>query len=291
GVAELPRCRHPAQHPCLGFDDRRGAQRVVHRLVGEHHARSGAADSGAGHQPAGRAPTGDLRSETEGQAMRTRPLIGITVHSADVRAREGNRETRFEMSARYAQAVARAGGLPLLVPAHPSVDVPVEETLAALDGLLVSGGGGLSSDYFVENPNPSLRDTNLPRYDVEVEMIRSAWQAGMPLLGICRGHQTMVEAMGGTLVNDLRSDVANAEHYPQGPATAGTHSLARRADALRPRLVPDGAMADSFPRQVVATVPAGWHVTAWSPDGLVQAAEGGASGQTGAQRFAIGCQF
>jgi len=223
--------------------------------------------------------------------MRTRPLIGITVHSADVRAREGNRETRFEMSARYAQAVARAGGLPLLVPAHPSVDVPVEETLAALDGLLVSGGGGLSSDYFVENPNPSLRDTNLPRYDVEVEMIRSAWQAGMPLLGICRGHQTMVEAMGGTLVNDLRSDVANAEHYQKEPATTATHSLSLRADSLLGRLVPDGVMVNSFHRQVVATVPAGWHVTAWSPDGLVEAVEVVDSGKTGAQRFAIGCQF
>ena len=223
--------------------------------------------------------------------MRTRPRIGITVHSADVRAREGNRETRFEVSARYAQAVARAGGLPLLVPAHPSVAVPVGETLAALDGLLVSGGGGLSADYFVEHPNPSLRDTNPERYDVEVAMIRSAWQSGVPLLGICRGHQTMVEAMGGTLVNDLRTEAGNAEHYQKEPATTATHALALRAGSLLARLVPDGVMVNSFHRQVVSTVPPGWNVTAWSADGLVEGVEAGDSGQPGTKRFAVGCQF
>lgn len=224
--------------------------------------------------------------------MSTRPRIGITTHSADVRAREGNRETRFEVSARYAQAVARAGGLPLLVPAHPSVEVPHSETLAALDGLLVSGGGGLSADYFVEHPNPSLRDTNPQRYDVEVDLIRSAWQAGMPLLGICRGHQTMVEALGGSLVNDLRTELANAEHYQKEPATTATHPLSLHTDSLLARLVPDGVMVNSFHRQVVATVPPGWRVTAWSPDGLVEGVEAvdPAAAGSGAG-FAVGCQF
>src|SRR5690606_2073886 len=169
GLAELPGRRHPAQHPGVGFDDRRGSQRAVHRLVGQHHARRRTTGAGVGHQPTRRAVAGDLRPEEEGQTLSGRPRIGITVHSADVRAREGNRETRFEVSARYALAVARAGGLPLLLPAHPSVEVTAAETLTMLDGLLLSGGGGLSADYFVEHPNPTLRDTNPARYDVQVD--------------------------------------------------------------------------------------------------------------------------
>lgn len=222
-----------------------------------------------------------------------RPRIGITVHSADVRAREGNRETRFEVSARYARAVARAGGLPLLVPAHPSLEVAPADTLAALDGLLVSGGGGLSADYFVEHPNPSLRATNPPRYDVEVELIRAAWAAGTPLFGICRGHQTLVEALGGSLVNDLRAIPTNAEHYQSLPATQPTHTLALKRGTLLARLVSEGVMVNSFHRQAVVTVPDEFHVTAWSPDGLVEAVEslGIGAGGAGSDRFAVGCQF
>lgn len=223
----------------------------------------------------------------------SKPRIGITMHSADVRAREGNRETRFEVSARYAGAVARAGGLPLLLPAHPSVEVEPSETLAALDGLLVSGGGGLTADYFVAHPNPSLRDTNPPRYDVEVELIRMAWAAGTPLLGICRGHQTMVEALGGSLVTDLRANPTNAEHYQSLPATQPTHTLDLKPGTLLARLVPDGVLVNSFHRQAVVSVPDEFHVTAWSPDGLVEAVEslGTESGGAAGGRFAVGCQF
>jgi len=224
--------------------------------------------------------------------MSRRPRIGITVHSADVRARQGNRETRFEVSARYAQAVAHGGGLPLLLPTNTSVAIPASEILTALDGLLISGGGGLTADYFVEHPNPSLRDTNPQRYDVEVPLISAAWAIGMPLLGICRGHQTMVEALGGSLVNDLRTDPANAEHYQTQPATQPTHALALLPGSRLARLVPDGVMVNSFHRQAVVSVPEGWLVTALSPDGLVEAVESHGTAGTGSDSsFAVGCQF
>jgi len=228
--------------------------------------------------------------------MSRRPRIGITVHSTDVRTSEGDRETRFEVPARYAQAVARTGGLPLLLPVHPSVAVTALETVSALDGLLVSGGGRVSADYFVAHPNPTLRDTNPPRYDVEVELIAAAWATRLPLLGICRGHQTLVEALGGSLLNDLRTDARNAEHYQTLPATQPTHALSLLPGSLLARMVPDGVMVNSFHRQVVTAVPEGLRATAWSPEGLIEAVEHSeASGEdvadAGLARFAVGCQF
>ena len=230
--------------------------------------------------------------------MSSRPRIGITVHSAEVRTTQGDSEIRFDVPARYAQAVVRAGGLPLLVPAHPSVQVTVEETLAPLDGLLVSGGGQLSSEYFVAHPNPTLRDTNPPRYDVEVALISAAWEVGLPLLGICRGHQTLVEALGGSLLNDLRTVPANSEHYQTLPATQPTHSLTTLPGSLLAQLLPDEVMVNSFHRQAVVDVPDGLRATAWSPEGLIEAVEssaltdaGNKTAASGGKGFAVGCQF
>lgn len=213
----------------------------------------------------------------------TRPRIGITVHSATVVAREGNEEVRFEVAARYAQAVTKAGGIPLLLPAHPDAAIH-PDGLAVCDGLLLSGGGSLSAQYFVDNPNPSLRATNPPRYDVEVALVRAAAAAGMPLMGICRGHQTIAEALGGTVLNDLRQHVGASEHYQEAPAYEPTHALRTEPGSLLGRSLPAGTSVNSFHRQVVSAVPSGWAATAWSPEGLIEAMEAEAS-------FGLGCQF
>ena len=212
--------------------------------------------------------------------MARRPRVGITVHLGTVR-RQGREEERFELAARYAQAVRDAGGAPLLVP----TDSPeaAEETLDALDGLLLSGGGSLPARYFEENPDPSLRQTNPVRYDVEVALVRAAWSRGMPLMGICRGHQTIAEALGGELIRDVRRD-GRPEHYQEEAPTVRTHPLAVEEGSRLARLVGRETRVNSFHRQAVSRPPSGWRVAARSPDGLVEAIEA----ESG---FGAGCQF
>lgn len=213
-----------------------------------------------------------------------RPRIGVSVHCATVVNREGIEEVRFEVAARYAAAVVEAGGVPLLLPTHPDAAPDPEAYLATIDGLLLTGGGSLPASYFVDHPEPSLRDTNPPRYDFEVALVRAANAAGMPLLGICRGHQTLAEALGGTLLADLRTVPGNAEHYQTSPATEPTHSLRTAPGSLLGRSLPTAAHVNSFHRQAVVTPPPGWRATAWSPDGLIEAIEAD-------DGFGLGCQF
>ncbi len=211
----------------------------------------------------------------------SRPLIGISVHVGRVAAPHGDVEMRFESQARYAQAVREAGGIPLLVPTD-SQEV-VEDTLNELDGLLLSGGGSLPSAFFEQNPQPTLRETNPVRYDVEVAMVRSAWARSMPLLGICRGHQTIAEALGGEVVRDVRGP-DRPEHYQDLSPTVRTHALSVESDSRLGRLIGRESLVNSFHRQAVGAVPTGWRVVARSPDGLVEAMEA-------VNGFGVGCQF
>lgn len=213
-----------------------------------------------------------------------RPRIGVTVHLARVRTREGDLEHRYELASRYAEAVRDAGGLPLLVPTHPGAVVAAEETVGALDGLLLSGGGSLPASYFEDHPDPGLRDTNPLRYDVEVELVRAAATAGLPLLGICRGEQTIVEALGGELVRDLRSLDGVRDHYQSVSAAERTHLLRTRPGTLLARALGPEARVNSFHRQVVLRPPEGWRVAAWSDDDLIEAVEAD-------EGFGLGCQF
>ncbi len=213
-----------------------------------------------------------------------KPRVGITVHVAEVTDRAGHPEWRFQVGARYAQVIKQAGGVPLLLPTHPEAALSPSETLDLVDALLVSGGGNIPGQYFVENPDPSLRDTNPTRYDLEVELIRAAWDRGTPLLGICRGHQTIAEALGGSPVLNLGIVSGARNHYQEEKPTACTHGVAfEPGTQLASWLGPAGGV-NSFHRQVVEQPPVGWRVSAYSDDGWVEAMEA-------VDRFGVGVQY
>ena len=213
-----------------------------------------------------------------------KPRIGITVHMAEHIEPNDAKEVRFSLGGRYAEAVLEAGGLPFLLPTHPNSAAPASEVVEAIDGLLLSGGGSLPRQYFNDNPNPSLRETNPLRYDVEAALVRAARAKGLPILGICRGHQTMLEALGGSPVRNLDAASGDADHYQSDASDVTTHGLRTAPGTRLASWLGEEARVNSFHRQVVQDVPAGWRIAAWSDDGLVEAIEAD-------DGFAIGLQF
>lgn len=210
--------------------------------------------------------------------------VGITVHAAEQPGREGLLEWQFQVGARYAQAVVQGGGIPLLLPTHPLAAAGVEAALDSIDALLVSGGGSIPGQYFVDNPDPSLRDTNPVRYDFEVRLIRAATSRGVPLLGICRGHQTICEALCGSPAVNLGVMPGVRDHYQELKPQTTTHSVLFEAGTrLQGWLGTDGPV-NSFHRQVITAPPPGWRVSAWSDDGFVEAMEA-------ADGFGLGLQY
>lgn len=187
----------------------------------------------------------------------------------------------------YAACVLKAGGSPLLV---PCTDDP-EAALAALQacsGLIVTGGADVDPALYGEEPRPELgaispeRDA-LDRYTVDFML----QHPDLPVLGICRGIQSINAFAGGTLIQDIRSQVNGAlKHSQQAPGWYGTHDL---------RLEPGSQFAEtlgevplrtnSFHHQAVAQVAEGFRAVAHSADGVIEAVE-----RIGA-RFCIGVQF
>lgn len=210
--------------------------------------------------------------------------VGITVHVAEVIAREGLPEWFFQVGTRYAGIVVQAGGIPLLLPTSREAAGQTEDVLDSIDALLVSGGGNISGQYFRDNPNPSLRDTNPVRYDLEVELIRAAAARGMPLLGICRGHQTICEALGGSRVMNLGILPGVRNHYQEERPTTTTHSVAFERDSRFAGWLGASGPVNSFHRQVLESPPPGWRVSAYSDDGFVEAMEAEAG-------YGIGVQY
>lgn len=127
------------------------------------------------------------------------PCIGVTCNPT--LSDEANRwEYRY-----YLEAVESAGGLPRLI---PSLEV-LSEARAQLNGLLLPGGCDVHPSVYGEEVHPAFEKCNPALDQLELEAIRWALRADIPLLGICRGMQILNVALGGTLYQDL------AAQYPQ----------------------------------------------------------------------------
>jgi len=214
-----------------------------------------------------------------------KPVIGITCHLAMQPDPSGNSRGFHRLSAQYTMATRAAGGLPVLLGTAMDYVPPPMDVISAIDGLLLSGGTDLPAGSFSDNPRPTLRETDPGRYDYEVELVREAWRRDMPMMGICRGHQTLVEALGGRLIlNIMKDNPQSLNHYQSEPPASPSHEITILSDTRLKNWIGAKAQVNSFHRQAVAEPPTGFMVSAQSGDHLIEAIE--AKGN-----FALGFQF
>lgn len=214
-----------------------------------------------------------------------KPLIGITCHLAMQPDPSGNTRTFHRLSTQYTMAILAAGGLPILLGTATDYVSPPMDVISELDGLLLSGGTDLPAGSFSDNPRPTLRETDPVRYDYEVELVREAWRCGKPMMGICRGHQTLAEALGGRLIlNIMKDNPQSLDHYQREPPSSPSHAITIASDTRLKEWLGEGTPVNSFHRQAVAEPPAGFVVSARSGDHLIEAIESERS-------FALGLQF
>jgi len=209
-----------------------------------------------------------------------KPAIGITI-SYDSK-RPGFHLLRED----YLRAVEQAGGLPLvLAPGRPA-DAP--ELIERLDGLLLSGGGDIDPDLFGEPRHERVTSVVRERDEFEIALARTALERDVPLLAICRGQQVLNVAAGGTLVQDIPSQVTGAvNHDPDTERWETTHDVEIvPGTRLRAILGKDRVAVNSFHHQSVRDVGRGLVVSARSPeDAVVEGLE--APGR----RFAVAVQW
>jgi putative glutamine amidotransferase len=188
----------------------------------------------------------------------TSPGIGITIGFDQRRA------GTFLLRHDYVRSVDRAGGMPLvLAPVAPD---RVGDMLDHLRALVLTGGSDVDPAFYGAAPHPNLGKV-VPERDVfEIALTREALGRELPILGICRGHQVLNVATGGTLIQDIPSDVIGAaEHDPERERWETAHDVRiLPGTRLRAILGKDKLAVNSFHHQAVDKVGQGLAVSAWS---------------------------
>jgi putative glutamine amidotransferase len=196
-----------------------------------------------------------------------RPLIAVTIGYSSK-----NHEL-FTLRDDYVRAVEKAGGLPVvLAPGRPE-DAP--DLLARVDGLLLTGGVDVDPGLYGEEPHDTVTRVIPERDAFEIALCREALRKDQALLAICRGQQVLNVATGGTLVQDIPSQVVGAhDHDPEKERWETAHQVRiLPRTRLREILERETIEVNSFHHQAVARLGAGLRAVAWSPDGVVEAAE------------------
>ena len=189
----------------------------------------------------------------------------------------------------YPRSVAMAGGLPFLLPVSPEAGDSTA-FLDGIDGLLTTGGVDVSPFLYGEEPVRGLGSVGKARDDFEISIVKEAVRRGMPVFGICRGHQLINVALGGSLWQDLGSQYSGSlDHSPPDGQSMDElrHSIEILPKARRLRLASEGgkALVNSFHHQAVKKLAPGLVETARAADGVNEAFEGEGEG------WLVGVQF
>lgn len=202
--------------------------------------------------------------------MTIRPRIGITAKSG------GSTHRAYRP---YADAVDAAGGEPVWLEPEMLAGTDPHEVLRDLDGLLLSGGADIDPARFGEAIVPDAGVEIDPQRDAaELPLARAALDADLPVLGICRGIQTLAVAAGGSLHQDLgllgHEPALHQQRKAGKDDTVTAHPVRIESGSELARVVGEGEQAvNSFHHQAVRDVPSGFIVTARSADGIVEGLE------------------
>ena len=199
-----------------------------------------------------------------------RPIIGIT----------GNFGSKgCELAQGYYESVLQAGGIPLVLPPYTDAEA-LCQTLDRVDGILLSGGGDINPLLLGEEPIPGLHGICPQRDEMELQLVCEAYNRQIPMLGICRGIQTLVAALGGTIYQDLNTQYTEAplvKHDQDLDRAYASHTVKVEAGStlasLFPEAVEKGLPVNSFHHQAVRTPGPLLRVSAKATDGVIEAVE------------------
>ncbi len=173
----------------------------------------------------------------------------------------------------YVDAVERAGGRPVLIP--PSEE-GVDETLAALDGIVFSGGADVDPSLYGADPHPETDSPQARRDAGEMALLRSALERDLPTLAICRGFQLLNVARGGDLVQHLPEQVGHDVHK-NVPGEFALHPVEVAPESRLGAIVGGRSDVTSHHHQGLGRVGDGLVETAWAADGTLEARRGPAA--------------
>ena len=218
-------------------------------------------------------------SAVAGRGDRMRPLIGISTYREP--ARWGTWDIpAVLLPAAYADAIAGAGGEPVLLPTGASsLDV-----LVRLDGLVLAGGADVDPARYGSPRGPHTTVVRPDRDATELSLLQAVLESDLPLLAICRGMQLLNVVLGGDLVQHL-PDVPGTGCHDPGAGLFQHRAVGIEAGSTLAGLLGPTAPADCHHHQALGRIAGELRVTATAEDGVVEAVE------LPEHRFCVGVQW
>lgn len=211
------------------------------------------------------------------QAPASLPVIGITADSSECEktGSRTNREGLYSLASRYCDAIENAGGLPIIIP-HSRSRTQIRHLLRRIDGLLISGGGfDIDPAYYGEQPIAELGKINSQRTFTELQSIAFGLDRDLPMLGICGGAQAINVALGGSLYQDIQTQLPAAQKHRQDERS---NSYGHVVEVARGTLLykvcrRQRLQVNTTHHQAIRKLGKGLAINATAPDGLIEGIE------------------
>lgn len=199
------------------------------------------------------------------------PIIGLTANYSDIDA---------TIRSAYYQQIVKAGGTPIIIPPIADKNVIIN-TLEQIDALVLTGGGDYNPLWAGEQPIKELHNINKERDLAELLTTRLAYNRQIPMLGICRGIQTLAMALGGRVEQDIENPLVkddkslgkHIKHSQDADRSEPTHVVNIQNNSMLSDIYGDSAFVNTFHHQAVADPGSKFNVVATSPDGVIEAIE------------------
>lgn len=199
--------------------------------------------------------------------MAYRPKIGITM-------RLEHETNRFYLGRDYSEAIEAAGGTPIHIALIPNEEY-IADLVSTLDGILLPGSASdVDPEYWNEDPHPKLGRVVPEKDKTDLMVLAAAEERGMPVFGICFGMQSLNVSRGGSLIQDIESDVNEPVQHQQGiPRDRNSHSIKIMAGSILQKALGVGSLTtkvNSHHHQAIRNVGRNLRPIAWANDGVVE---------------------
>ncbi len=215
------------------------------------------------------------------------PIIGVTPDIGTGETGADLNDLNLLLSHRYDQAVLNGGGIPMVLSPILSRRT-LKRALDGLDGILVTGGNfDIHPILYGENPLESIREIKKERTQFELELIGLALVRDLPILGVCAGQQAINVVLGGSLYQDISTQVPHTlEHEQKTPKSQSSHSITILPKTKLHRIVGRKAInVNTTHHQAVKEPGKGLIVNATAEDGIIEGIE------SKDHRFVLGVQW
>ena len=196
-----------------------------------------------------------------------KPIIALTAVVDD--------DKKLSLLPTYAEAIERSGGAPLILPFTES-DETFDGILALCDGVCFTGGADIDPSYFGEETKETCGTIQKYRDEYELKFFDKAYKAKKPILGICRGAQVINVALGGSLYQDINSEITTEiSHRQSEPKTEHSHYVnIVKGTPLYELVKAERIQANSFHHQSAKEIAPSLKLMATADDGVIEALYG-----------------